>query len=176
VVGGYAYAAVVGPRETPDLDVLMPRRSAIPFAKRLSARVAGATWAEAELGLEVRLHGVKALDVIVAEHPVLRRILRGPLVERAIPRFGRARTPTVEGLVVATFLAAMGPSRPRTRRYRDVADLLFFRSARRTDCTSLRELVGLLEPSAEEAFWRILRMYDDAPHGPVVLWDPLRRA
>lgn len=162
VIGAYAYGAVVEPRETQDIDILMARRSAVALAKRLATAAPGITWKERSNVVEIRLDGNKIIDLPPDEHPLFKEILANHIVERQIPRFGKAPTPTVEALMATKFLALMSPYRRSQKKLRDAADLFdYWETCKRCDRTALGGLLDLIGPKAQVAFWQMVTNYDN---------------
>lgn len=157
VIGAYAYSAIVEPRETQDIDILLTRRDARALAKKLVADEADVSAREHEMVIRIHQGAPARIDLIFCDvHPLPRAVLDDPGVARTIPRFGRAKTPSVEALIALKYHAACSPTRGRVKKLQDLHDMFaYLAGAKRLDEVRLAGYLGRISPSAGADFAKL---------------------
>lgn len=145
VAGAYALGTVLQPRETLDVDVILPKRAALQLAKQL-CQAHGYTQRIFQTHCTLTVDDEAFADLIFAgEHKLFEELLATAVVERKVPRFGVAPTLRAEAIVAAKFLAASSPYRRQRKKLMDLSDLVGVLEERREDLDMalVRRLVEL---------------------------------
>lgn len=157
VVGAYAYAVAVEPRETQDIDILLSRRDARALANALAALDPEVTTRELPFVIRVYRAGSQVVDLIVADHhPLHKNALKNACIVRTIPRFGRANTLRPEALIAFKYMAACGEHRERLKKIQDLHDMLaLLKATKHVDEPALAHHLSLIYSGAEKDFAKL---------------------
>ncbi len=158
IVGANAINTMVDPpRQTHDLDLLLPRRDADRLSDALvaegfEARDIGAAWR-----LRVAWFDPKkpVVDLMRREsHPLFEAIMKTEVREKTVPSYGKAPTITPEAAIAMKFMAAVGTHRGDPKKLQDLTDMFKVIGAWKGKLREQRvdDLVAMIYPGALAEF------------------------